>query len=136
MTHQWLLFSGILFFIARLFISRLHKWLVQYDTKVDMKVYGDLILASARRGRVCGHCVCHQSKREFRNVTKITREKIRYISKLIRNFELTLPPIVDWDCTIYFKSEEKESEFMQYPYWYLMHEETAYVLLKKDQQPC
>jgi len=38
--------------------------------------------------------------------------------------------------TIYFKSEEKESEFMQYPYQYLMHEETAYMLLKKDQQPC
>jgi len=35
-----------------------------------------------------------------------------------------------------FKSEKKESEFMQYPYWYLMHEETAYMMLKKDQQPC
>jgi hypothetical protein len=36
-------------FIAGRFItSRLNKWLMQYHTKVDVKVDGDLILASSR----------------------------------------------------------------------------------------
>ena len=48
-----------------------------------------------------------------------------------------LPSIVDgWGLYDIFKSEKKENAFIQYPYQYPMHEEKAYVQLKKAQQLC
>jgi hypothetical protein len=41
------------------------------------------------------------SKTEFRNVANITREYVGDITEFIGDLKLALPPIVEWNCTIY-----------------------------------
>ena len=74
---------------------------------MDIKVSGDLILASALGWSIGGHGVGQESKRVIWNVTKITRENIPYISKLFWKFELMLPPIIYRDCQIQYLSCKK-----------------------------
>ena len=100
-SFQQLLIVHILFFITRYFSRGLCMWLVQYNTKVDVKVSCNLILVSARNRHVCGEHVSHKSKSKLRNIAQVTREQIGYLWKLIRNAELAVPPIVDWDCIMY-----------------------------------
>jgi hypothetical protein len=74
---------------------------VQYNTEVDVKVSSDLILAGTRHSRIYGYGVRHKSKTEFWNIANITREYVRDIVEFIGDFKVTLPPIVEWNCTIY-----------------------------------
>ena len=73
---------------------------MQNDAKVYVKVGSDLVLASTRRGRVGGYGICYKSKTVFWNRANIARECARNITQFVRNFELTLPPIIEWDCII------------------------------------
>jgi hypothetical protein len=75
---------------------------------VDVKVGIDLILANTRDSRVRGYCICQKSKTVFRNVANITREYIRNFSEFIRNFELMLPPIVEWNCLLHVSQKERK----------------------------
>ena len=90
----WLLVCAIFIFVIR---PRLHKWLMQNNTKVDVKIGSDLIFTSARGGWISGYCVCHKHKTVFRNTSNITRKNIRNFSKFIWDLELTLPPIIERD---------------------------------------
>jgi hypothetical protein len=76
---------------------------------VDVKVGSNLILAGARCGRVGGYRVSHKSKAIFWNVAYVTGEYFWNFTKFIRNIELTLSSIINWDCTLYMwgKSRRK-----------------------------
>jgi len=102
-THRGLLVCCILFFICRYVMSGLHKGLMQYHTKVDVKIGCELILALTRRGRIGRYCVCHKSKTVFFNLANITREYVGNVTEFIRDLELTLPSIVEWDCKTYLR---------------------------------
>ena len=95
---------------------------MQYDTKVDVKACGDKIFVSAGVGYVHGHHVGQKSKSKFRNLTNIMREQIWNFSKLIGNIELTLPPIIDGDCTTYFSWKRRRAQyphlFLRNPIWH------------------
>ena len=71
---------------------------MQYDTKLDMKVCSDQILARTRWSHIGGYGVGYKRKTIFRNAANITRESVGNFSKFIRNFKLAIPSIIDWDC--------------------------------------
>ena len=81
---------------------------MQYNGKVDVKVSCYLIFARTGCCRVGGYSICHKSKTVFRNVTNITRECVRDFSKFLRDFELTLPSIIDRDWGNIVNSKERQ----------------------------
>lgn len=85
------------FLISRCLISCLKEWLMQHNPEMNVQVYRDLIFASTWRRCIRGHRICHECKRVFRNVARITRQNIRNFVEVVRNLKLPLPPVIDWN---------------------------------------